>query len=110
MHTDQPDDNRDRRPTMERHIQTFLISVSVLLVAWMGSKLMQVSESQIAMKATVEVTAVQMKTLNAELADLRNQMREFYLRSEAERNNADIYNWLRRHDDRLIKLERGKPQ
>lgn len=99
-------EKRDRRPTMERHIQTFLLALVVALICWVGDRLITVSDTQIAMKASVEVAGDKVAALNKDVADLRGQLREFYLRSEAERTNDDIYGWLRRHDERLIKLER----
>lgn len=97
---------RDRRPALERHIQTLLLCVVMGLISWFGLKLTTVSDQQIATTVALENTVDSVKSMNKDLADLRNQLREFYLRSEAERTNNDIYNYLRRHDERLIKLER----
>lgn len=91
---------------MERHLQTVLIAIVVALILWVGNKLVAVSDQQIALKAALEATSASISTLNGDIAAMRTQMREFYLRSEAERTNTDIYNWLRRNDERLIKLER----
>jgi len=93
-------------PVLERHIQTALLAVAIALVMWVGNKIMAISDQQIAMSTAVDHMTRGIQQVNADIASVRTDMREFYLRSEAERTNADIYSWLRRHDERLIKLER----
>lgn len=105
-HTDNNEYRRDRRPSMERHLQTFLIAVAVGLVAWFGNKVTTLGETTIQTKTSVENTAQQVRDLKADITGVRDQLREFYLRSEAERVHGEITAWLRRNDQRLLDLER----
>lgn len=97
---------RDRRSSMERHLQTFLLAVSVGLVGWGGNKITTLSEASIRTRAAVESSSAQLRDLKDDMSGVRDQLRDFYLRSEAERVHSELAAELRRHDKRLLDLER----
>lgn len=100
------DEIRDRRPSMERHLQTFFLAVSVGLLGWGGNKITTLSETSIRTRAAVENSSAQLLDMKDDITSVRDQLRDFYLRSEAERVHSELAAELRRHDKRLLDLER----
>lgn len=83
-----PDDNMTPRPIIERHIQSFLLSVIIALAVWQGSTTFRLSE----ISARQDERVTHLINLTEQLRqDLRDMDATYLPRREAEiyRNETD---------------------
>ena len=93
-------DERRKAGAMERHVQSVGIGLITLVLAWVGTTMQGMYDSQIEQRAAIEDVRAQMGDLKSEVKDVRQQLAQLPTQREIDARFESMNRRLEALEDR----------